>query len=351
MKELIDNKPISNAYESRVNFLRLMRNESDEKHKLSFADILSRYNRPRAKDLDGNHLSYGAVPTRNTLLSFLEEFHEVIVKGRTDSNGVTTKEMWYYYRPSDDELTEEETTVLIRAIGALQCIDGKQKVRLVEKLLTEKANSFRSMCTREKAGMALSQSYSAIDLGTLRVINEAIKEGKRIQFNYLKYTCDKIKVRSSGKDVYEVEPIILHIDAGFLYLVSYKAGIIENALRIYRVDRMRNVRITDEFIRKTDVDEAQLRAKAFHMYTSGDEIKVVMECAEELASSVIDKFGNFKLLSHDGSSFVFEADVFSGNTFFSWLTTFGGKIKLLEPKEEVERYKEHLAKILSGYTD
>lgn len=344
------NKEISGPYEFRINFLKLMKNESDEKNKLRLSDILSRYKHPRAKDFDGKTLSYGdTLPTRNTLLSMIEEFRQVIQKDRTDSNGNPKKEMYYYYKLSENELSEEEITILIRAVGALQCINGPAKVEIIRKLLTDKADSFRSICRNEKNVMLANQSYCSIDINILKTIKEALKENKRLQFNYFKYTYDKIKVRSSEKSVFEVEPVMLHIDSGYLYLVSFKAGIIQDALRIYRVDRMRNVRITDEIETNRSIDEVQFRTQSFHMYTSGKEIKVVIECQEDLASSMIDKFGDFKLLSHNGNSFIFEAKVYSGNTFYSWLTTFGGKVKLLEPQEEVLQYKEHLKNILSNY--
>lgn len=353
MKEGITKKTIGDAYVNRVNFLRLMKNESDENHKLSYMDICARYKRPKAHGTDGSLLSYGIAPSRNTVLAFLDEFGEVIIKSRTDSYGNSTGKVYYFYSPEDNEISEEELSVVICGINALQCIDDDTKSKIIGKLLDDKNDYFRTTCgdlygTKCKPCEA---SYTDVDFNVLRTVVTALKENRRVQFNYFRYTYDKQKVRSSGKDVFEVEPACLHIDSGYLYLIAYKAGIKDRPERIYRVDRIGKIWLTDKIDQPRRINEKQFRKEVFHMYSSGDEKTVVLECKEDLANSMIDKFGDFELLSHANNKFVLRTSVKVSNTFYGWLAMFGNGIKLLGPDDEAEKYKKYLENILEQYRD
>ena len=329
---------MNGAYEDRTNFLKLMQRESDEQHKLSYNDILKLYKKS----------AYNA-PSRNTLLKMIDEFHACIKKCRVDNQGNRTKEMYYYYQPCENELSEEELTVLLHAVQTLQCIDGETKSSIAKKLLalTNKyyETAYRAISSPHGQG---DVSFCTVNMHDLSVVIEALKNRKRIQFNYYKYTYDKQKRRASGKDFYEVDPITLYIDNGFLYLIANNAGIKNGGRRTYRVDRMGNVRITDDVVETYKINLDDFKTNVFSMYT-GEKQTVRIECHEDLASTMVDKFGDFKLISPKSPNFIFETTVEISNTFFSWLTTFGARAKLVAPSETVQAFKTYLADILAEY--
>ena len=124
-------------------------------------------------------------------------------------------------------------------------------------------------------------------------IHTAIYENKEIKFHYAEWTVKKeLKLKKDGA-FYVVSPWALTWDDENYYLVAYDAaaGIIKH----YRVDKMQNTEIL-ETDRKGEesfknFDLAAFAKKTFGMYGGVDE-EVTLECRNELAGVIIDRFGH-----------------------------------------------------------
>ena len=135
------------------------------------------------------------------------------------------------------------------------------------------------------------------------------------------------------------------------YLVAYDvaAGIIKH----YRVDKMRDTEIM-ETDRKGEesfknFDLAAFAKKTFGMY-GGVDAEVMLECRNELAGVVIDRFGHdVWMCPHGEDHFRTRVPVSVSSQFFGWLTGVGSGMRIVGPEDVKQQYKVYLQSVLRNY--
>ena len=160
-------------------------------------------------------------------------------------------------------------------------------------------------------------------------IHNAIYENKEISFQYAEWTTKKeFKLKKEGA-FYVVSPWALTWDDENYYLVAYDevAGIIKH----YRVDKMQRTKIlkTDRKGEESfkNFDLASYAKKTFGMY-GGIDAEVTLECKNELAGVVIDRFGHDVWLIPQGEDyFKIKVLVSVRPQFFGWITGIGPGMK------------------------
>ena len=86
--------------------------------------------------------------------------------------------------------------------------------------------------------------------------------------------------------------------------------------------------------------------KTFRMY-EGKEQTIILECPNRLMKSLIDRFGEeFEVARITEETFQAAVTASISKTFFGWLFTYAGEIKLVGPKEVVEEYEEQIRKAM-----
>lgn len=182
-------------------------------------------------------------------------------------------------------------------------------------------------------------------------IHNAIYENKEISFQYAEWTTKKeFKLKKEGA-FYVVSPWALTWDDENYYLVAYDeaAGIIKH----YRVDKMQRTKILKTDRKGEDsfknFDLASYAKKTFGMY-GGIDAEVTLECKNELAGVVIDRFGHDVWLIPQGEDyFKIKVLVSVSPQFFGWITGIGPGMKIIGPKDVKKQYKEYLLNILENY--
>ena len=75
-----------------------------------------------------------------------------------------------------------------------------------------------------------------------------------------------------------------------------------------------------------------------------------MECKNELAGVVIDRFGHDVWLIPQGEDyFKIKVLVSVSPQFFGWITGIGPGMKIIGPKDVKNQYKEYLLNVLENY--
>ena len=93
------------------------------------------------------------------------------------------------------------------------------------------------------------------------------------------------------------------------------------------------------------------KAKVFQMY-GGKEYTVKMRFRNELADQVIDQFGvDITMIPTDSEHFTVKVPIQVSPTFYAWVSTFGRRVKILEPESVVEGMRNFLQKSLDMYKD
>ena len=154
-------------------------------------------------------------------------------------------------------------------------------------------------------------------------------------------TIQSIEELNGHKDKFSSQ--IIGIDAG--------AGIIKH----YRVDKMRDTEIL-EADRKGEesfknFDLAAFAKKTFGMF-GGVDAEVTLECRNELAGVVIDRFGHdVWMCPHGEDHFRARVPVAVSSQFFGWITGIGSGMRIVGPEDVRQQYKEYLQNVIQNYMD
>ena len=134
------------------------------------------------------------------------------------------------------------------------------------------------------------------------------------------------------------------------YLVAWSDE--DNGIRHYRVDRMLNIRHTDEssVASKVSIDKAAYANRLFGMF-AGEEMTVELEFDVSLVSVVIDRFGkSVRFTSKTDGSFRISVIIEISDVFLGWLFQFGNKVRIISPKPLLDRYRSMLSDVASLYS-
>lgn len=199
-------------------------------------------------------------------------------------------------------------------------------------------------------------------LYSLATINDAMSmklDGKshkpeKIKFKYLKYSIDDVgqQIERRRGETYTVSPFQLIINDGNYYLLAYNEE--RKAIWTYRVDRMKDVRLTGE-PREGDEEFAKIDIRTFAQRTismySGKQSEVTIRFIMPLLDAAIDQFGtkNVRYKRIDDGHFTMTATLDISDQFFGWLLRFGRRVKIMSPDSVADQFAAYLDKIRAMY--
>jgi len=288
---------------------------------------------------------YGISTDRRTIYTEME----ILEKFGLDIQQKKGKNSGYYIGARDFELPELK--LLVDAVQSSKFITEKKSKELIQKLeklccKTDPAILSKYVFIVNRPKTENETVYYNVDY-----IHNAIYENKEISFQYAEWTTKKeFKLKKEGA-FYVVSPWALTWDDENYYLVAYDevAGIIKH----YRVDKMQRTKIlkTDRKGEESfkNFDLASYAKKTFGMY-GGIDAEVTLECKNELAGVVIDRFGHDVWLIPQGEDyFKIKVLVSVSPQFFGWITGIGPGMKIIGPKDVKNQYKEYLLNVLENY--
>ncbi|HCP70720.1 MAG TPA: WYL domain-containing protein, partial [Clostridiales bacterium] len=136
------------------------------------------------------------------------------------------------------------------------------------------------------------------------------------------------------------------------YLLAHS---LRHGVTSYRVDRMSNIRLTEES--RTPCPEltgkalAEHASRLFQMF-SGEETAVKLRFDQSLINVVVDRFGKDILLIPDGDDhFIFTVNVAVSPMFLSWVIGFGSKAKILHPQSVADACVQMCQEAMQQYLD
>lgn len=308
--------------------LKLLYESTDEDHPLSTQEIVQFMDKNFAIKIHRTRVPQD--------VELLKQFgYEIgVIKGRT------TK---YYYEQLNFELPELK--LLIDAVDSSMFITEKKSSELIDKLVSLasplKAEELTCSVSRSRQKKPNNeQIYYIVD-----ALNRAIIQQKKVSFQYFTYNLFKDHVLRQNGEPYIFSPYALHWDGDFYYVI----GFLEKHLTIanIRVDRIAHTpELLDEDIvpLPSGFDMDAYRATSFRMYNSKRQT-VELACDSSVMDTIIDRFGeDVDTGLIDEHTFSVTAEVPINHLFYSWIFGFGGKVRILEPREVVEEYAEMVLK-------
>lgn len=309
----------------------LLLSQTDENHPLTTKQIMD-----KMEELHGIHMHRTTVPSDIALLKAAG--FEIMAE---------RKQAWNYYL-SDRTFSLPEIKLLIDAVQSSKFITEKKSKDLIEKLisLTSETNAGKLKRTVHITGRAKSENekgYYIVD-----AINDAMNAGVKISFYYFDYDGKKHKVLKNDGRPYVVSPYDLIWDGDFYYLIGFCDD--REAVRVFRVDRIKQQPdiLTEKMApQPKDYAVSKYTQEVFRMFDTQEIAEVMLQCKNVVMKSIIDRFGRgVRSKAIDDEQFQVKVKVCTGPTFYRWVFGFNGKIKILDPPEIVQAYRDMLQNAL-----
>jgi len=317
---------------------------------LVLAEILSNINTPESALTTNEIISklseYNVGGDDSTLKRQIDKLREhgydisTIKKGKSNA----------YYMNVENRIEDAELKVIIDLINNAYFLSPQKTKELISRVL-----SLGDAKQKSDLAATVNDFYPLKSkINVWPIINEltiAITQRHQVSFKYSKIVDDNgnLVLKNAGKP-YVVSPLLLTVDNGFYYLIAIKEN---NELRTFRIDRIKKVDQTDKLI-TVDRDKwlqklnHTLRTSIFNMYIRDNPIDITISFHQSYSADVISRF-DCKVKKIDNMRQKATIKVIPDNGFYSWLMLFGGDIKIEEPKEESDKFIEHINKILSTY--
>lgn len=293
------------------------------------------------------HLSsVGISADRKTLYDDIEQLRDVLGMDIIMCKSGSTE-----YRVPTREFQIPELKLLVDAVCASRFITHKKSVELIDKLGTLASDYSRAELRRQVYVDNRVKSMNESIYISVDTLHTAIDRRKKALFKYFDYNREKKPVERHGGRLYSVNPKGLLFSDGNYYLVAYSDE--RGSLCNYRVDRMKQVAVSDEDISEkainTPFDMSDYRKRQFSMF-GGDRAELRLLFDNEFANVVVDRFGIDAILTpYDEDRFTVNVSVELSPVFFGWLLQFGGRVRILSPQSACESYAELLKTAVELY--
>lgn len=290
---------------------------TDEAHPMSTFEIL-------------DYLAENGVPANNkTLRSDLKLLKDMDI----DIVTVSGRPNKYFLGARLFEMPEIK--LLLDAVASSRFITKSKSKELSRKLTSltsdhQRKQLIRHMYTTGRVKPGNENVFYYVDL-----INNAIEIKKKISFKIVEFDGRKKKTHRNGGEVYVISPYAMYWNDDFYYAVGWSDK--RGKMVANRIDRMEDLQILDEKaerkpkgFRITDYSH-----KVFEMF-DGEEVRVKLECRNDLMKYVIDRFGmKFEAEPATDYTTYCYVDVCLSPTFYGWVFGFKGDIKIIEPTDAV----------------
>lgn len=328
---------LPNKKSSILLVLKVLEEYTDEEHYLTQQEIADKIY--QVYDIELERKSVGSS------LSMLEELDYDIDKGPKGGFALLSR-----------TFDQTEASYLIDAIFSSRSIDGRQAKKIADQV----SSCFSKYQRKDYSYIYKSSEINRTDnkqvLYNISVIHEAMKQGKRVGFQYLAYDAEGNQtVRRDGYE-FIVSPYYLINNFGRYYLLcNYREKY--RALQTFRIDYMVNIQIKDDWPIKNMKDLEEV-PKDFsiskylndHIYMfGGDVIEAELELDGDWGILIVkDWFGENAKLSHKEGKAYFKVKC-NEMALYYWIMQYSDCVKVISPASLVEKTKEGLQKALEKY--
>ena len=306
---------------------RIMTEKTDDEHHITMPEI--------QRALEG----YGVTADRKSLYDDLEALRVLGIDVIGEKNGRS-----YSYHVGKKQFEIAELKLLVDAIQSSKFITEKKSNDLIKKLTSLASNYEASQLKRQVVVQGRIKTMNESIYYIVDDIHNAITNNKKIRFEYLRWNLDKKMERRKDK-LYEVSPWALTWDDENYYLIGFDAE--EDKIKHYRVDKMRDIELTDEKREGKEhfkrFDMAAYARMNFGMF-GGEEVRVNLHFQNEMVGVLLDRFGkdiSIYRTDKEGWSETY-VDVALSDQFLGWIFSLGTKVKIVGPDDVVKRFKSEL---------
>lgn len=314
--------------------MKIFLEKTDENHGLTMSELIAALE------------SYGVSSERKSIYSDIESLRQY---GMDIIGEQRDKSYCYYVGSREFELAELK--LLVDSVQAAKFITAKKSGELIKKI--------ESLASKYEAGQLHRQVYVAERVKTINeniyynvdILHTAIATNVKITFQYFQWDVNKKMVLKREGARYEVSPWALSWDDDNYYLIAFDSR--EGKSKHFRVDKMLNIELSEGKREGKEqfagFDIAHYNRKVFGMF-GGEEETVKLECSNDLAGVIIDRFGKAVTLQKKNEKyFTVKVKVAVSRQFLSWVMALGEGVRILSPESVVERIREEIRRLANQY--
>lgn len=314
--------------------LKILKESSDENHPLKQEQIIQKLENRFGLKLERK--SVGAT------IDSLMDFGFDVVKTR---NGCYLGER---------EFEKSEISYLVDAVFSSKSIDSAHARKLSQKL----SNFLSEYERRRYKYIYKSDQIVRTDqkqlFYTIDVLNEAIENGKQVEFNYNRFYFNKEKSEKKKQKRYKINPYFMINNQGRYYLVCNLDYF--NDIANYKIELISNIKILDSPVKpitnlkncENGVDMAEYANQniyMFHNKTVDAKLKILSEYSAEYVAEWFGKNARFYMKDS-----ILYADVkVNEQALIYWCLQYGETIELISPNETRDEVIKRIDTMKNNY--
>lgn len=321
-----------------VYLIKILTEKTDEQHSITMNEIISELK------------AYGVNAERKSLYNDIENLRQYGL----DIVGEQHDRTYYYYLVSR-QFELAELKLLVDSVQSAKFITERKTNQLIKKI--------EGLASKYQASQLQHQVYVSQRVKTTNEkiyynvdkIHTAIDRNSMISFQYFQWNVKKEMVLRKDGEPYIVSPWALTWDDENYYMVAIDSS--DEKVKHFRVDKMLNIEFLDkprlggEKFSGQNADVGLYAKKVFGMFSGKEEI-VKLECKNEMAGVIIDRFGKDTMfIPKDDEHFTANVKVIVSNQFISWVCSLGNGVKIVGPDDVVEKVKSEVERLGKQYSD
>ena len=251
------------------------------------------------------------------------------------------------------DFEDSELRLLIDGVLQSKHITAKHSKDLIEKLCRLSNKYFKSHVKNVYSVNDWSKTDNQALFYNIDVIDEAIANGKMVEYDYNKYGVDK-KLHKSSFARLSPYQLILHNQR--YYLMGYSSY--WGNMTFHRLDRITNMRVSERPAvslssvpgYEKGIDYKQISSTLPYMYTDTPE-RIEFIADERIVDQIVDWFGlDIKMVAISDSPGKVKVDLFaSPNAMEHWALQYLNYVEVTKPESLRERIKESLTEAMKKY--
>lgn len=342
---------MSNLKRKKLSFaiLDILRQYSDENHKLSQNDIVELLERDY--DMKADRKSVKRNITTLLEMGYPIDFKETL-RMYPNKDGVLEESYILSDFWLDREFTDAELRLLIDSLLFSKHIPYSQCDELITKLEGLSNRYFKSR-VRFISTLPETAPKNRELFYTIEILDEAIANGKQVAFTYNEYGTDK-KLHPKRQREYIVNPYQMAATNGRYYLIGNYDKY--DNLANYRLDRITGIRLLDTPVKPVRQVEGMKNGlylpkhMAEHLYMfSGESVPVTFRMKKTILNDVIDWFGTEIAFSDETEDEVTARVTVNWSAMRYWAQQYCRFVRILTPTDLADTVRDDLKKALENY--
>lgn len=271
----------------------------------------------------------------NDIKAFLADHRQLV--GNTELEYSNSDKCYRLYM--DEFLTNKELFSMVEVLIGARAFSKEELLTLTDKL-----KRFTTVKERPKLNELIRKElyhYSEVKhdcesvMDTMWKLINCITEKREITVEY--YRIDR------AWRTHRIRPASLMFTDHYFYLIAFKTDDTPDKPFYFRVDRIKHItEHRKKFTNKEadEFDEGLLRERSLFMWP-GKLRTIRFEYSGTSVQAVLDKLPTAKIIERSGGKYILEADVY-GDGIKMWLLSQGSRIKVLEPTEFVQEFRNEI---------